>query len=574
MIPRLIHFVWIGGPLPDWAARNVEEFRKVNPGFAVKVHGEEAILPELAAVCAGAAHPSSKADLVRLSVLSHEGGWYFDVDYWPLRPLEEAVWAWGLDGRRVFVSRQNHIKVPLNNCMMASAPGAAGIGELISTAQATPAKDRCCYGPDLLSAVYARKPGLFAVADWPWFMPMRHKGAASYWQRALRGDVEPLRQAEPRTGGQLPFALHLWLNGCEAEILQAFKKAPDTRPFALVEECPSEQPMSGMAEGLHNFGLLVRRYHQDDEMVLERMPVKPCLLVAWNNIRRSKLAASAARHGVPALWCENGFLDRKRYIQVDPEGFLHRSGWRRLLGNPAPVEGAEKLARFYPKGTGRITARMGGYILVLGQVAGDTQMVDSELQGSIPLQRELIRALPKGAAAYFRPHPQASLQRKDRTHVHLPLLDERQEERAGYRATKSGSGLADALSQASFVVTINSNAAVEALAAGVPVLAFGPHLGIDAGVIRRCTVATLAADIQAMHRGWCPEQARVDNFLRWLAARQWCREEFANPAVMGRLLAEAGVTVGGGVGSGSLPGPGPSAPVAPEGKPEEERVRK
>jgi len=567
VIPRLIHFVWIGGLLPDWAERNIEEFRRMNRGYQVKLHGEEAILPELAEICSRAAHPSSKADLVRLSVLYREGGWYFDVDYWPLRSLREAERAFGIDGKRVFISRQFH-KVPFNNCVMASGRSADGLRELMDAAKTLPAASRCAYGPDLLSEIYARKPGFFTVADWPWFMPMRHRGAAAYYQRAIRGDVAPLRQAEPKTGGQLPYALHLWLNGCESEILKAFNQAPDSRPYALVEDCEDVHPFTGIVEGLHNCGLMVKRYRKDDENVIDANPVKPVVLCAWNNIRRAKLAQSAARHGVPTLWCENGFYQRKDNMQVDPEGFLHRASWRRRINDPAPAGGAEKLAQFYPQGLTPVRARTGGYILVLGQVAGDTQLADSELQGPNPLQREVARAIPKGTLVYFRPHPQNPTNRRSHVHTQLPLLDEKQEERAAYRESKAGPGLASALAGANFVITINSNAAVESLAAGVPVLAFGPHLGIDAQAIKRCTVATLAADIQAMLAGWQPEQSRVENFLCWLAARQWNREELASQAVMTRLLSEAGVSLdGGGVGPGSLPGPG--LPVAVSSVPEE-----
>jgi len=566
LIPRVIHFVWIGSPLPDWAERNLEEFRRLNRGYEVKVHNESAILPELAEVMAGAKHPSSKADLVRLSALWNEGGWYFDVDYWPLRALREAEGAWGLDGRRVFVSKQNVPDVPINNCVIASGRAAAGLRELIDTAKITKSESRCSYGPDLFSTVVGRKPSLFTVCDWPWFQPMRHTGAADYYQRALRGNVQPLRDVCPKTGGQLPYALHLWLNGRGAELVKAFQTAPDDKPFAYVEDCEDKHPISGIVAGLKAMGVAVRRYRRDDELVLDRSPQKPVVLVAWNNVRRAKLAESAARNRVPALWCENGFFDRKRYMQADPEGFLHRASWRRLLGNPAPADGAAKLARFYPNGITPMAPRT-GYILVLGQVPNDTQMADSEIQGPVPLQKEIIRVLPKGQACFFRPHPALAAKKPNPQHQSLPVMDTTQDERRDYQDTKTGPGLGSALGGARFVITINSNAGVDALAAGVPVLAFGPHLGIDAGAIRRATVATLAADIDAMLRGWQPEQSRVENFMRWLAARQWCREEFSGAATMRALLAEAGVDLsGGGERPGSLPGPGaPVAACAPEG---------
>ena len=46
-IPRIIHFVWLGPPMPDWAADNIRLFKELNPEFLCHVHGQEALLPIL-----------------------------------------------------------------------------------------------------------------------------------------------------------------------------------------------------------------------------------------------------------------------------------------------------------------------------------------------------------------------------------------------------------------------------------------------------------------------------------------------------------------------------------------------
>jgi hypothetical protein len=33
MIPKRIHFIWFGPPMPAWAERNIEEFRRLNPAM-------------------------------------------------------------------------------------------------------------------------------------------------------------------------------------------------------------------------------------------------------------------------------------------------------------------------------------------------------------------------------------------------------------------------------------------------------------------------------------------------------------------------------------------------------------
>lgn len=108
MIPKIIHFVWIGPPMPDWASRNVEGFRELNPGFEVQVHGEEVLQSRFEKAYRriesewgfGEEEPhilSRKSDILRVCALGQKGGWYFDCDCLPLRPLEELYARAALD---------------------------------------------------------------------------------------------------------------------------------------------------------------------------------------------------------------------------------------------------------------------------------------------------------------------------------------------------------------------------------------------------------------------------------------------------------------------------------------------
>jgi hypothetical protein len=146
--------------------------------------------------------------------------------------------------------------------------------------------------------------------------------------------------------------------------------------------------------------------------------------------------------------------------------------------------------------------------------------------------------MPKSVDVYFRPHPQCSNVAIPAHKLVLPLLSPVSGEAANeYRKSKAGLGLAEAMAGARFVITINSTAGNEALAAGVPVLAFGPALYTSgAGVAKRTTLATLAADIRAMLDGWCPDPDAVRNYLEWLAARQWDGTEIADPNVLQSIL--------------------------------------
>jgi hypothetical protein len=92
-------------------------------------------------------------------------------------------------------------------------------------------------------------------------------------------------------------------------------------------------------------------------------------------------------------------------------------------------------------------------------------------------------------------------------------------------------------------VAINSNALVEATLAGIPCAAFGPSLGLIAGVYHRLTLATLNEDLAEMIKGWQPNPEAVERYLAWLAGRQWSCEEFRQPEILLPILRDAGVQI-------------------------------
>ena len=538
MIPKIIHFVWLGSDVPNWARRNIAEFDRINGDYQIKLHTDDSmLLDELRGAWEACTHPSMQADLLRLSILMREGGWYFDVDYWPLRPLEDAVRAWLLDGTKVLATKQNNRTVPLNNCVLACAPGVEGISAMVQRAAATSAKRRCSFGPDLLSAVASDMPWAFFAPQWPWFLPADHDHAWRFYQYALRGIVDPLRRAS-NTGDQLPFALHLWLNGKGDEIRRAFETEPDTRPVALVEKVGNDHHMSGIAEGLEAAGYHVERYAKGATGVFRGRPFDPAVVVMWNNIRGREFYEQASKCSQRVLVMEVGFMDRSRYVQLDPKGFLHWSSWASYLQEPAPSHGAERLKTLLGGSEIQPMRKRDGYILVIGQVPGDSQLVDCEIRGPVPLQAAITRAMTGAMKAYFRPHPQCLQRRPNSHHISLPMLETAtgEDERSYYARQKQGVGLAEALAGARFVVTINSNAIIDALIAGVPCLAFGPHLGIVAQAVRPTCLKTLREDLAAMWAGWTPRDQAVRNFLEHLACRQYSRDELRRPELVRGLL--------------------------------------
>jgi len=90
-IPRVIHQIWLGSPLPRKLARYSRTWRKHHPDWELKlwtdaeVAGYDFPSRELfdAAQCWG-----QKSDLLRMEILNSEGGVYVDLDYECFKPID------------------------------------------------------------------------------------------------------------------------------------------------------------------------------------------------------------------------------------------------------------------------------------------------------------------------------------------------------------------------------------------------------------------------------------------------------------------------------------------------------
>jgi len=540
MIPQMIHFLWFGpNPMPAWAEANVERFRELNPEFEVAVHGEDVLLPKYSEVYERIEAPASRSDLLRYSVLQRFGGWYFDLDFYPFRPVADIVRAYELYGDTMFVARQANQKnaalgyaaTPIATA--ADWPGWEAVDRIIFSRTAP--YRRTAFGPDLIQELVRARPRLFTVADAPWFFPAAEAQARRVWA-ALNsaGDSRYAWRLCAGTGGQLPFAMHLWANGSSAlpvpprKALAELDANPDG-PFAGRRAClaalpiqwnDTTQPFQAIAQGLAAAGFTVIVSDLGD--ATEEL-VTSDLLVLWNGRKGmyAKLAASARRFGLPVLFIEHGFFDRRAHVQIDHEGILHWASWRNELGNPAPSDGAERLAKVWPRPIEPFSKRRDGYVLVIGQLRGDSQLAESEIAIPADLERLVARSLPDGVGAVCRPHPKAKRQKSN----HLPL--------------SKAATLEEAIRGARFAVMVNSNSGNECLALGCPVLCLGPALYAQAGVARQTTVKAFRKDLSEMLAGWHADESAVRNYLHWLACRQWNAGDLADGRVMAELARRA-----------------------------------
>jgi hypothetical protein len=208
VIPRTMHFIWVGPPMPAWICENLEEFRRLNPGWELRVHGEDVLLPEYEAAYRETADICTKADILAVSAVQRYGGWYMDTDFWPFRALDGITEAYRLDGSTMFVTEQHGMRdqsLRTANGVLAAATDWAGwpaVRDLIVNHQ-TPIK-RCDFGPSLFTKLVDERPGLFTVGPWPWFYPAEIGRALRLYPACRAGRANRYATRWAPTGGQLP----------------------------------------------------------------------------------------------------------------------------------------------------------------------------------------------------------------------------------------------------------------------------------------------------------------------------------------------------------------------------------
>jgi len=169
VIPRVLHRIWRGGPMPAEFVVYGNCWRKLHPKWECIDWLDDAQIPDApaAAVFARARelaprdHLRFEADIMRLQLLWLLGGVYVDCDVQPLRPLDEL-----LAGVECFASWSPHRggggKRLLTNAVMGAVPGHPFIGACLAGLPAAVERYRGrslaqMVGPWHISRVYERQ---------------------------------------------------------------------------------------------------------------------------------------------------------------------------------------------------------------------------------------------------------------------------------------------------------------------------------------------------------------------------------------------------------------------------------
>lgn len=125
-IPKIMHHIWIGDPMPSHLSANILAWADMHPDWDMKLWTEHeideiglhnrALYDQAEKIVPSDAVEQFRADIARYEILALFGGMYTDVDTRPLRPIEPA-----LAGHHEFAAREDRNWV--GNTYLAAVPG-------------------------------------------------------------------------------------------------------------------------------------------------------------------------------------------------------------------------------------------------------------------------------------------------------------------------------------------------------------------------------------------------------------------------------------------------------------------
>lgn len=162
MIPRILHQIWVGGPVPHRFSDYMRSWTKHHPQWEY-VLWTDRNLPELRnrstydrahTIVPRDAVGQFRADILRYEILHRYGGLYADMDTMALRPVDEAI-----GDHRAFAAAEDENWV--GNTYLACVPGHPVMAELISGIPASVRRNRRrrpnrITGPRYLTPIWQR----------------------------------------------------------------------------------------------------------------------------------------------------------------------------------------------------------------------------------------------------------------------------------------------------------------------------------------------------------------------------------------------------------------------------------
>ena len=133
MIPKILHYCWIGGAeMPELAKECIASWKKHMPDWEYKRWDESNFDIAAAPLYVKQAYEARKfafvSDYVRLWALEQYGGLYMDVDFEVFRPFDELM-----DKYPAFAGYEGSKRQPVMQGVLASEPHGAWVRDMLST---------------------------------------------------------------------------------------------------------------------------------------------------------------------------------------------------------------------------------------------------------------------------------------------------------------------------------------------------------------------------------------------------------------------------------------------------------
>jgi len=179
-VPKLIHRVWLGSPIPPEFERFADSWAQINPDWEMRLW-TEANLPLLINqelydrapdLVSSRLVPRFRSNLVRYEILLAHGGLYVDCDFEALKPIDGLIG--GLD---CFAAEERRGLIA--NGFMGATPGHPLIRQLIDDAPASVQQRRGqpswrTTGPEHLTRTAAQRPGELTLVPTKAVYPYHH----------------------------------------------------------------------------------------------------------------------------------------------------------------------------------------------------------------------------------------------------------------------------------------------------------------------------------------------------------------------------------------------------------------
>jgi len=127
-IPRLLHQIWCGGPVPPRYHDFIEKMRQANPSMEYRLWTPETVDFPLVTgdMLRTAKNPAQQSDILRFEILNRHGGIYADLDFLALKSFDELLNADFFTGI-VYAANPS-----LMNGLVGSVPGHPLVKEMLA----------------------------------------------------------------------------------------------------------------------------------------------------------------------------------------------------------------------------------------------------------------------------------------------------------------------------------------------------------------------------------------------------------------------------------------------------------